>query len=97
MALLQDGSSITVYTAAAADTGPTCAALNTYTLPPAAVASGKAGVVVVGVRVVPSQKRVASKMQLMHVSGETRNMHICRHYMVEVWWPNNQAAKADVQ
>lgn len=66
--LLKDGSSVTVYAGTHAGPNPACPALNMYSVPATAVAAGKAGVAVVGVRVVPNQGRVPGKTHLIHVS-----------------------------
>lgn len=65
--VLEDQSTVTVYTGSKAGPNPACAALNLFRLPATAVLASKAGMRVVGVRVVPSQERVPGKVHLIHV------------------------------
>lgn len=58
---------VNIYTLKAGDAKPGCPALNAYALPAGLGAGPQAGMVVVGVRLKPSQARVANKGHLMQV------------------------------
>lgn len=64
---------LTVYSSVLPGSGaqqPACAALNQYPVAEALTRGPRAGARVVGVRLTPSQARVASKKDLIHVSGD---------------------------
>lgn len=67
--LLGDGSSLAIYEGTPNDPWPACPALNLYEVPAGAVPRRKAGMRVVGVRVVPNQGNVPGKTHLIHVSA----------------------------
>lgn len=60
-------STLVVYTHVAGNGRPACPALNTYALLPSLLAGPSAGARVVGIRLKPSQDKVADKRQLMQV------------------------------